>query len=137
MKTRIALFALTVGVFAVTGCAGTQVAVDRFGIQPGIQRFETSENTGVVETETRSFFIPDNQFGALSLFGFNGFQAEQKSVTFKLPYIFGGPLTLFNGIQLMERPLEIVFPYNQDASLTLFRSNSIQIKIMPMMDGRF
>jgi hypothetical protein len=136
MKTRIALFALTVGVFAVTGCAGTQAVVDRFGMQPSVQRFETSENTGAVESETRPFFMPYNQFGALNLFGFNGFQAEQKPMTFKLPYIFGGPLTLFNGTQLMQKPLEVVFPYNQDVSLTLFRFNDFQIKLMPMMDGR-
>ena len=137
MKTRIALFALTVGVFAVTGCAGTQAAVDRFGMQPGIQRFEPSGNTGVVEFETRPFFMPYNQFGALGLFGFNDFQAGQMPVTFEFPYIFGGSLTLFNGIKLMQKPLEIVFPYNQDASLTLFRLNNFQIKIMPMMDSRF
>lgn len=129
MKTRIALFALTVGVFAITGCAGTQVAVDRFGnMQPSIQNFEPQVNTGMV----------NNQIGTLSLFGFNDFQAGQiPTMTLGLPYNFGGSLTLFNGTQLMEKPLEVVFPYNQDASLTLFRFDNLQIKIMPMMDGRF
>lgn len=138
MKTRIALFALTVGVFVVTGCAGTQVAVDRFGnMQPDIQRFEPSVNTNVVESETRPLFMPDNQFGVFSMFGFNDFQARQMPMTFEFPHIFGGSLSLINGTQLMQNPMQVVFLYNQDASLTLFRFSGFQIKVMPMMNGGF
>ena len=136
MKTRIAFFALTVAVFAVTGCAGTQVAVGRFGMRPGVQRFEP-ENAGAAESETMPFFMPDNRFGVFSAFGFNDFQQVQKPAAFELPYAFGGPLNLFSGTRLTQKPLQVVFPYNQDASLTLFRHNIFQIKLLPMTDGRF
>jgi hypothetical protein len=135
MKTRIALFVLAVGAFAIAGCAGTPAAVDRFGnMQPSIQTFEPAVNTGTIESETGPFFIPNNQIN--TLFWFNDFQIGQMPMTFGLPYNLGG-LTLFNGTQLMEKPLEVVFPYNQDASLTLFRFNDFQFKLMPMTDGRF
>jgi hypothetical protein len=137
MKTKIAIFALTVGAFIITGCAGTQAAVDRFGnTQPSIQAFEPSVNASVIESETKPFFIPNNQIGTLSFFGFNDFQAGQMPLTFGLPYNLGG-LTLFNGTWLTQKPFGVVFPYNQDASLSLFKSNDFQIKIMPMMNGRF
>jgi len=113
MKTRIVLFALVMGAFAVIGFAGTPVAVDRFSdTQQGIQRFEPSVNDGEVEAETMPFFIPINRFGALGLFGLNDVQAEQKPAAYTLPYRFGGPLTLFG-------------------------SNDFQFTITPTTDGEF
>jgi hypothetical protein len=121
MKTKIAIFLVTMGVFAITGCAGTQVAVNRFGItQPSIQIFQPQRNHGAIESEIRPFSIPSNQFG--SSFGFNNFQSELTPSAFGLPY---GSLTLFNGIQI-----------NPDYSLTLFKFNNLQFKFMPAMDGR-
>jgi hypothetical protein len=137
MKTKIAIIALTVGAFIVTGCAGTPVAVDRFGnTQPSIQVLQPPINTNVIESETKPFFIPNNQIGTVNFFGFNDFQAGQMPLTFGLPYNLGG-LTLFNGTWLMQKPFGVVFPYNQDASLSLFKSNDFQIKLMPMTGGRF
>lgn len=138
MKTKTAIFLLTVGMFAITGCTDMQVAVDRFGCaQPGIQTYEPPVNPSVIESEIWPFFRLNNQFDTLGLFGFNDFRTGLMPMTLGLPYNFGGSLTLFNGTQLMQKPFEIVFPYNQDASLTLFRFNDFQIKIMPAMDGRF
>jgi len=100
MKTKIAI----VGVFAVTGCAGTQVAVNRFGdIQPSIQTYQPPVNHDAIESEIRPFSIPNNQFG--SSFGFNNFQSELTPFAFVLPYNLGGSLTLFNGTQLMQNRL--------------------------------
>jgi len=122
MKTRIVLFALIVCAFAVIGFAGTTpAAVDRFGdTQQGIQRFEPPVNDGVVEAETMPFIMPLSRFGALSLFGLNYFQAEQKPAAYTLPYRFGGPLKFFNDTQLIQYPLEGVLPYNPDTSLSSF-----------------
>jgi len=121
MKTRIALFVLTLGAFAVIGFAGTPAAVERFGdTQQGIQSFEPSVNDGVGEAETAPFFMPLSRLGALGLFGLNDFQAEQKPAAYSLPYRFGGSLNLFNDTQLIQYPMEGVLPYNLDTSLSSF-----------------
>jgi hypothetical protein len=145
MKTRIALFALAAGALAIAGCAGSPVAVDRFGnMQPVVQAVETAADAGVVEADTRPLLIPNNLFSPFSLYGFNDLSTGRTPTAtptampaaFVLPYKPDG-LTLFNGTRLIEKPLEVVFPYNQDASLTLYRFNNFQIKLMPMKDGRF
>ena len=123
MKTKIAIFLLTVGVFTATGCAGTQVAVNRYGItQPSIQVLQPPVNNGVLEPGIRPLFIPNNQFG--SSFGFNDFQSGLTPFAFGLPYNLGS-LTIFNGTR-----------FNPDYSLTLFRFSNLQFKFMPAMDGR-
>jgi len=78
MKIRIAIFALIVGAFAVTGCAGSPVAVDRFGnIQPNSQVFQP---------------LRENS----ALFNFNGYWTNQMFMGFTLPYNQDRSLTLFN-----------------------------------------
>jgi len=114
MKTRIALFAfMAIGALAIIACAGTPVAVDRFGnTQPIVQVFEPTSNTGAIGTGIKPFFFPNNLFGTFNLSGFNYLNAEQKTDLFALPY-------------------------NLDASLTVFKTDGFQIKLMPAQNGRF
>ena len=138
MKIRIAAIAFAMCALFVIGCAGTPVAVDRYGnVQPDVQIYQTPRDYGTVtEFETRPFDLRANETSS-SIFGFNSLQINQVLMT--LPYSLDSSTTLFNfkGYWSNQMPWTINLPYNQDWSLTLFNFENFRIKIMPMTDGRF
>jgi len=86
MKSKIITFAFAMYAFFVIGCAGTPVAVNRFGnVQPAVLIYEQQRDITVTE------------FGSsTTLFNFNGFWPKQMPMTFTLPYNQDWSLTLFN-----------------------------------------
>jgi hypothetical protein len=115
-----------VGAF-ITGCAGTPVAVDRFGnMQSSAQVSQPPAITSAfAEAKTKPFDIPDNYFG---LFGFNRFGFGLIPMAFAQPDNQGGQIFGFNTFAM---------PYNLDGSRTVFSSGNLQIKWMPMINGTF
>jgi len=132
MRTKIAIIALIVGAFAVIGCAGSPVNVDRFGnIQPNSQVFQPSRENGTLTGfEVRPFDRQPNE---------DGLRVSQMPMTFGLPYSLDSSTTLFNfnGYWTKQMPMSFTLPYNQDRSLTLFNFNGFRVKLAPMVDGRF
>jgi len=124
MKAKIVVFLLTVGAFVITGCAGTQTAVNRFG------NALPTVNPGVIESEITPVFFPK--------LGFNDFQPGLLTTSSGPQYNLGTlTLPLFKDTQFTQKPLGVIFPYNKDASLTLFRYNNFQFKLVPMINGAY
>jgi len=138
MKIRIVTFAFAMCAFFVIGCAGTPVAVDRYGnVQPSVQIYQPPRNSTVTEFEVRPFDLKPNEAGS-SIFGFNSLQIKQVPMTFDLPSM-DSSTTLFNfkGYWTKQMPMTFNLPYNQDWSLTLFNFDNFRVKLMPMFDGRY
>ena len=114
MKKKIATFVLTVSIFAISGCTGIPVIVDRYGnSQPNIQiSLSSGKSSSVTEFEARTSFKSDIPVFPLTFFGSDAFLIKQIPMLFHLPY-------------------------NQDSSLTLHRFNKFQVKFMPMINGSF
>jgi len=113
MKIRISTIAFAMSALFVIGCAGTPVAVNRYGnVQPAVQINQPQrEISTVAEFEEGTFELPYNMNSFITLFNFNGSWSRQTPLTFNLPY-------------------------NQDGSLTLFNFGNTQFKLGPMTDGR-
>jgi len=140
MKSKIITFAFAMYAFFVIGCAGTQVAVDRYGnVQPAIQMYQQPrDNNTVTEFEALSFDLQPNEDSS-SILGSNGLRINQLPMAFGLPYSMDSSITLFNfnGYWSKQMPMTFTLPYNQDWSLTLFNFDNLRFKLMPMTDGRF
>ena len=140
MKIRITAIAFAMCALFIIGCAGTQVAVDRYGnVQPSVQIYQLPRDysTGT-EFEARPFDLQHNEDSS-SMFSFNDLRINQMPMTFDLPYSLDSSVTLFNfnGYWTKQMPMTFTLPYNQDWSLTLFNFDNLRVKLMPMADGRF
>ena len=132
MKIRIVAIAFAMCALFVIGCAGTPVAVDRYGnVQPSVQVYQPPRDySAVTGFEAKSFDLPRNE---------DGLRVSQMPMTFGLPYSLDSSVTLFNfnGYWTNQMPLSFTLPYNQDRSLTMFNFNGFRVKLAPMVDGRF